>query len=133
MRRRIAGQEQQHTTFWHAPNCKELEYYVVQTTRPKPRLAVLLFVPMFLLYGVMGTGGGYSTLQEWRAVSPALRSFALLWLITGTAMLLASVGVLGSLGRHSPSLRLGGISAALFGMLRAGGSFTEIVPCSGPA
>jgi len=105
----------------------------VQTSRPKPRFAVLLFVPMFILYGVMGTGAGFSTLQEWTAISSALRGFALLWLITGPAMLLAAVGVLGSLGRHSPSLRLGGISAALLGMLRAGGSLTEIVPCSGPA
>lgn len=105
----------------------------VQTARPKPHFALLLFVPMFLLYGVMGTGGGYSTLKEWPAISPALRGFAVLWLITGLAMLIAAVGLSGSLGRHSPSLRVGGISAALFGFLRAGGSLTEIVPCSGPA
>lgn len=99
----------------------------------KPRFAMFLFVPVFLLYGTMGSAAGYYTLADWPACSPALRTLAIFWIFLGPAMLIAAAWVVGSLGRSAQALKIGGAATILFGALRAFSSFAEIVPCSGPA
>ena len=111
----------------------ELQYLAVLPPPPRPHLAALLFIPIFLLYGLLACAWGYSAWQDWSFISPGLRGFSILAGVTGPLMVVSSLWLLGSMGRRPLTLQVGGLAATGFGVLQAVGSLTEIVPCSGPA
>jgi hypothetical protein len=99
----------------------------------KPRYAVLLFVPLFLLYGVLAFASGYVLLGDWSAIGLSLKMFAVVFLVLGLALLFWPIRMLASLGREPAALKFGGVTSALFGMLMIFGALSKILPCSGPA
>jgi hypothetical protein len=91
----------------------------------------LVLAALFLFAGVNAWRSGYRVLANWDAVSPAYAGCAVLWMIAGTAMLVAGVWLLASRGRHSAPLRIGGAAAVMAGAVLAAGVLTHVVPCLG--
>jgi hypothetical protein len=97
------------------------------------RLAVALIVAAAMLFfGLLVSTMGYQTVREWSSISPTYASCGLLWVVAGLVMLVASLWVLGSLGRSRVPLLVGGAATALAGLVLVVGVLTYVIPCAGP-
>jgi len=98
------------------------------------RIVVAIAVAAALLmFGFVVLFVGRDTVREWASIGSALRTCGLLWLLAGTAMIVTSLWVLGSLGRRRIAVLVGGAAAALAGMVLVVGVLTYVIPCSGPS
>ena len=98
---------------------------------PKPRIR-LMALALLVLYGTLPILFGYLILRRWAAERIALVVCGVLFLISGTTMLLSSLWLLVGLGRQRGPLWIGGIASVLSAGVLVGGTLTDVLPCSGP-
>jgi len=97
-----------------------------------PRLTVLLFVPIFLLFGFLISAYGFSALREWSSIHAGFAACGISWSLAGPIMFICGLWVLDSLGRHSRALQIAGSVTAFAGAVMFAGAATGAMPCSTP-
>lgn len=97
----------------------------------KPRTGIVALA-VLLLYGVVPLLFAYVILREWAAERTALIICGVLFLVSGTTMLLSALWLFASLGRQRSPLWAGGAASLASAAVLVAATLTDVLPCSGP-
>jgi hypothetical protein len=90
-------------------------------------LAVLM-----ILFGAIHGRTGYALVGEWPAISGALATCAVVFVVCGVVMVACGVWLLAKMGSARP-LWIGGAATALCGFVILAGVLAKVIPCAGPS
>ena len=84
------------------------------------------------LLGFPFFSSGQDAVVKWSVISTAYAACGVGWIVAGTAMIVAGLWTLGSVGRRKVSLWISATAATLAGMILIVGVRSAVIPCGGP-
>jgi hypothetical protein len=105
----------------------------MEATIRKPSAGVMFIALLMLLFGLLTCLFSYVGLIDWRSEIAALIACSVVWILAGPAILISALWLLGSLGRNTLALVIGGSAIVVSGTVLAAAALTGVLPCSGPA
>jgi hypothetical protein len=87
---------------------------------------------ILLLLGYGTIGAGIEVLREWSSIRSVYLMLGFLWMLSGTAILVAAVWLITCLGSRRLPFAIGGSGILMSGTGEICGLLTHVVPCSGP-